>query len=76
VGECVGCAYAAHDSRYYVHMCAMRVHMSTLGSVSGVRLQGGVHFYDEVVGVFKVIVRAIFSFSYLNFTSRGVPARQ
>jgi hypothetical protein len=36
--------------------------MSTcvLASVSGVRLQGGVFFNDEVVGVFKVIIFPIF----------------
>jgi hypothetical protein len=31
-------------------------------------------FYDEVVGLLKVIVRAEFPFPFLNFTNRGVSA--
>jgi hypothetical protein len=34
--------------------------------------RGVYFFYNEAVGVLKVIVRTIFLFSYLNFTDRGV----
>jgi hypothetical protein len=43
-----------------------------LANVSGVRLQGGVFFYDEVVGVVKIIVCAVFPFFYLNLTNSGI----
>jgi hypothetical protein len=29
-------------------------------------------FYDKVVGVLKVVISAIFPFSYLNFTNGGM----
>jgi hypothetical protein len=32
----------------------------------------GLFFYDEVVNILQVIVRAVFSFSYPNFTNREV----
>jgi hypothetical protein len=41
-------------------------------NVSGVRFaKEGVFFYDEVVGVFKLIVNAVFPFSYLNVSGNS-----
>jgi hypothetical protein len=37
-------------------------------------LARGLFFYDEVVGVLNIIARVVFTFSYLIFTYRGVPA--
>jgi hypothetical protein len=43
--------------------------------VSGVHVQGGVFFNDEVMGVLKVIVRAMFPFiAYFNVGNGGMSA--
>jgi hypothetical protein len=62
----------------------MHVRLMTMGTmstlrrtnVSGGRLQGGVVFYDEVVGVRKVVFCAISPFSNQYFTEKEYLRRE
>jgi hypothetical protein len=45
-----------------------------MANVSGVYLQGGCTFCDEVIGVLNAMARAIFTFALFNLTNARVSA--
>jgi hypothetical protein len=68
VVEGLRCACAAHHYGYDVHLCALPE------KAKCVICEEDLFFYDEVVVVIEVIIRAVVPFSYLNFKYRGASA--